>query len=210
MRDSSYARPSARPSDSDVNIQTMNDSADRIPDAAPRRDDEKGPPSLMETAEARMGQAATFAWTVPGLAIAGQAFLMTIAFDEDRSVGARSMALFSGLVLITAAGHFLGKHTFNFDLYEAVVERERVRLGLPRMSRDPLVSDMASFPEDTLLRKRQWYPTDSVPLWKRLRNHTVVKWRTVWIWAGALGVLWLIDFAYLVGLIARQIIDYVG
>jgi hypothetical protein len=117
----------------------------------------EGSKSLIDAAEARMRQAETFTWAVPGLAIAGQAFLLTIGLNSDRGDGARIVAALAALVTLLPALHFLGKHSFNFDVYDAVIERERINLGWPRMTRDDLLKDMESFPKDCLLRQREWY-----------------------------------------------------
>jgi hypothetical protein len=102
--------------------------------------------SLLEAAESRIRQAETFAWTVPALALTAQALLFTVSFDSSVAPVGRVLASLTGLLTLLAALHFLGKHTFNFDMYEAVIERERSNLGLPRASRNHLLADVHSFP----------------------------------------------------------------
>jgi hypothetical protein len=91
--------------------------------------------SLLEAVEARMRQAETFAWAVPALALTAQALLLTVVFNDSTTAVGRLLASLTGLITVLAALHLLGKHTFNFDMYEAVVERERKALGLPGVSR---------------------------------------------------------------------------
>ena len=94
----------------------------------------EGSKSLIDAAEARMRQSETFTWAVPGLALTGQVILLTIALDGGSSYRARAVAATAGLTTLLPAIHFLGKHTFNFDWYDAVIERERLKLGWPRMT----------------------------------------------------------------------------
>jgi hypothetical protein len=130
---------------------------------------------LLQTIESRRRQAESFAWTVPGLAIAGQAFLQSIAL---------------------ASSHLLAKQVYNFDVFEAVIERERKRLGLPGVQMDALRgtpdSFPASFPENTSYVKRRWWC-------KRLLRHWfAVRWKVVYVWAIALAVLAVVD-CFLIG-----------
>src|SRR5436190_7835745 len=100
-----------------------------------------------EAVEARVRQAETFAWAVPALALTAQALLLTVVFSHSSSTAGHIMASATGVVILLAALHLLGKHTFNFDMYEAVIERERERLGLPRVSKKHLLADAESFPQ---------------------------------------------------------------
>lgn len=162
--------------------------------------------ALIAAVEARMRQAETFTWAVPGLALTGQAFLLTIALDDDKGSGVRAIAAAAGLVVLGAALHFLGKHTFNFDMFEAVLERERIKLGHHRVTRSHLLQDIASFPEDTLLRQREWWEDEHRARrlnwlyrpWAKLRNRLLVDTKAVWVWSSALGILSLLDLGVLV------------
>jgi hypothetical protein len=73
-------------------------------------------------------------------------FFLRFSFDSSVAPVGRILASLTGLLTLLAALHFLGKHTFNFDMYEAVIERERSNLGLPRASRNHLLADVHSFP----------------------------------------------------------------
>lgn len=162
--------------------------------------------ALIEAIEARMRQAETLTWAVPGLAITGQAFLMTIALDGQRSDSVRAIAAGTGVLLLAAALHFLGKHVFNFDVFEAVIERERLKLGYDRITRSYLVADIESFPDDTLLRQREWCKDEKRARrfnrlyrpWARGRNLLIIKVKTVWVWGFALTALGVLDLAVLV------------
>ena len=85
---------------------------------------------LLATLEARRHQADGFAWAVPGLAIAAQAFLLSIALDPSTSPTGRLMAAIAGGMALLGSMHLLVKQNYHFDLYEAVIERERKALGL--------------------------------------------------------------------------------
>lgn len=155
--------------------------------------------SLLEAVEGRRRQAETFAWTAPGLALTGQALLLTVALDAATSPRGRLVASVAGILTIFAALHFLAKMAFTFDMYEAVIERERVRLGWPRLYRDELLRDLRSFPPDTLLRKRQWWrPKESKEpkggLFVRGRRWVAMR-GAVTVWVTVFGLLLALDFA---------------
>jgi hypothetical protein len=116
--------------------------------------------ALLTVAEGRLQQAATFTWTVPALALAAQAFLLTIALDPDASDRTRAAAAFAGFVTVIASLQFLAKHTFNFDWWEAVIERERAALGWESLQRHRILEPIEQYPLDSLLRKREWYQAE--------------------------------------------------
>jgi hypothetical protein len=162
--------------------------------------------ALIDAAENRMRQAETFTWAVPGLALTGQALLLTVALRPDATEWARVVVALAGLATLFPALHFLGKHTFNFDVYDAVIDRERRALGWPRLTRDHLLSNIDSFPEDCLLRQREWWRDEGRKRrlnwlyrpWARLRNRLAVRWKTVWVWSFALVSLGVLDIVVLV------------
>lgn len=133
--------------------------------------------------------------------------MLTIAFSRTTHPWPRLWVAVAGLATLAAAAHFLGKHSFNFDLFEAVIERERLKLGYDRIGRHYLLADIDSFPEDTLLRQRGWtrhttepgYPHGTLYRgWMHIRNPVIVQWKAIWIWGGALLVLALIDLGILI------------
>jgi hypothetical protein len=168
----------------------------------------------------RTRQAETFAWAVPGLALTSQALLLTVAFnpdasDSDASDSGRAAAAFSATAILLAALHFLGKHSFNFDLYEAVIDAEREKLSLGRVSKRFLLEMRESLPADSNLRLREWKgierkrPPDPrrlrrPRLWLYrawafgIRNPLVVHVKAVTLWALVLGVLAVVDVVVLV------------
>jgi hypothetical protein len=154
-----------------------------------------------------MRQAETLTWAVPPLALTGQAFLLTIALDDAKSPGVRALAAAAALVVLAAGLHFLGKHTFNFDYLEAVIERELKGLGYHRIGRNHLLANIDSFPSDTLLRQREWCkdegrerPFNSVYRpWAKARNFLIIRVKAVWVWSVALGLFMLADLGILIG-----------
>jgi hypothetical protein len=76
-----------------------------------------------------MRQAETFAWSVPALVIAGQSFLLTIGLDRQATSHEKEVAAVAGMLMLLAGLHFMWKHKFNFDVYEAVIECQNERLG---------------------------------------------------------------------------------
>jgi hypothetical protein len=85
--------------------------------------------ALIAAVEARMRPAETFAWSVPALVIAGQSFLLTIGLDRQATSHEKEVAAVAGMLMLIAGLHFMWKHKFNFDVYEAVIERQNERLG---------------------------------------------------------------------------------
>jgi hypothetical protein len=159
--------------------------------------------SLLEAAEARMRQAETFAWAVPALALTAQALLLTVAFGHSTTPTGRVFASLTGVVTLLAALHLLGKHTFNFDMYEAVIEREREKLELPGVSRKQLLATAKSFPPKSGFRERDWMALEPSEhwlrrLWVNTRKRLVVDVKAVVVWGLALALLVAIDLGVLV------------
>jgi hypothetical protein len=189
---------------------------------------ERAAESLLEAMEARSRQAETFAWAVPALALTAQAFILTVAFDENVPWGGRSIAAFSGMVILIAALLLLGKHTLNFDFYEAVIDRERAKLGLPPASRNALLGmrrgepatvarpQVDTFPTNTGFRDRDWlglYLDDTTGWgrrwWVRFRMRVIFRWRAISVWVGALGLLAALDFGVFLYLIWDPVLSVI-
>ncbi len=152
--------------------------------------------SLIQAVEARMRQSETFTCTVPGLAVTAQAILLSVALSPTTSEREKVFAGFVALLTLLPSMQFLGKHTFNFDMFEAVAEREREKIGLPRITRSVMLDEegLAAVPLNTLLRQREWlvkHPSGRG--WRRFRNHAVVRWKAVVVWSVALGALGVLD-----------------
>ena len=79
----------------------------------------------LDVIERRRAQADSFTWAVPGIAIAAQAFLLSIALNASTEPLGRLIAAAAGLSAVLALGHLLFKQVYLFDLYEALIERER-------------------------------------------------------------------------------------
>lgn len=186
--------------------------------------------ALIDAAEARLQQAASFTWAVPTLALAGQAFLLTIALDDGSSDSARLVATGAGVITLFASLQFMAKHTFNFDWWEAVIERERKALGWDSLQRNKMLDGrLQEFRPDTLLRKREWYEpepglyeqnvaADGKPLkfgrrvWARARRPLLwmrrlfaVQMRATAVWSGALMLLLVIDALLFVDALADRL-----
>jgi hypothetical protein len=79
--------------------------------------------------EERRGQVEHFTWAVPGLAVAGQAFPLSIVLRPEVTSLARLIAALAGVVAAVATFHLYAKQIYLFDLYEGAIEAERQRLG---------------------------------------------------------------------------------
>jgi hypothetical protein len=94
---------------------------------------------LLAIMEGRRRDADQFAWAVPAVVIASQAFLLTIALDGDASPLRRLIAAGAAFVLLLGAAHQFWKQAFHFALYEAVIKRERKEMDAPLVDRDSLL-----------------------------------------------------------------------
>src|SRR4051794_5208487 len=111
--------------------------------------DRRGLEWRLDILERRREEADHFAWAVPGLIIAAQAFLLSIALNPTTQPLGRLLAALAGLVTLGATAHLLAKQAYNFDVYEAVIERDRQLLNLPGVQMDGLVDDPSSLPNNT-------------------------------------------------------------
>jgi hypothetical protein len=127
---------------------------------------------LLKVAETRRSYADTFAWTVPGLAIAAEAFLLSIALDSSTQPAGRLVAALAGSLILYGALHFIEKQSYNFDLYDALIERQRERLGLMSLHRETIQS--LDLPEWVGLYKRGRLRT-----WFARNCRAVFTWRTI-------------------------------
>lgn len=175
--------------------------------------------SRLREAEARIRQAETFAWTVPGLAIAAEAFLLAVALNPGVKAWAQLAAALAGTAVLVAALHFLGKHRFNFVVYEAVIERSRDELDLPLVAMSELVgrykdrrTDRAkdlreSFSAHTDLIRQGWLDPETSSWWRRwwrrLRNSFVRGIPSMGMWASVIIGLILLDVGVAVYAVVR-------
>jgi hypothetical protein len=96
----------------------------------------------------RRSSADNFAWAVPAVIVASQAFLVPFALDRENSPGRRAFAVGAALVLTLAAYHFFRKQMFAIQLFEEVGMRQREALELFQVDRDSLLTDAKSFTAD--------------------------------------------------------------
>jgi hypothetical protein len=146
---------------------------------------EKDALELLRAVEARRAQSENFTWTVPGLALTAEAFLLTIALAPDMTGVGRLLAAVAGLAGIVASWHFLEKQTYYFDLFESVIEAQRTRLGLGGTYRDALLDQHASFLE--------WSPFKTGQHKSRILRTLVGDRRAVGVWRAALFAFLLVD-----------------
>lgn len=138
-------------------------------------------------------------WTVPGLALTAEAFLLTIALAHDTATPARMLAALAGMVPLAAALHFFWKQSFHFDWFEAVIERERRGLGLASMRRDQYTraEDWPTYVKGSRFESRWSKPVSrGDPHGARktnLRFRWVVQSQSTVVWTIALTLLLTID-----------------
>jgi hypothetical protein len=135
------------------------------PSPESRKDDEE----LLDVAEARRSLADNFAWTVPGLAVAAEAFLLSIALDASTRPAGRIVGVAAGGLIVLGALHFIEKQSYNFDLYDALIERQRKRLGRMSLHREAIESlDLPRWTQLKRRRERGWFAKHlgAVSLWR--------------------------------------------
>ena len=147
---------------------------------------------LLDVMEARRMESDRFAWAVPTVAIASQAFLLTIALDGDASALRRMIAAGAAIVTLLGAPHLFWKQMFGFALYEAVIKRERRVLQLRLVDRDSLLVDAHTLEERF---HREWMERDvggnlvrSADEDRHYLPRRTIRWRAtrVWLWLFAI------------------------
>jgi hypothetical protein len=124
---------------------------------------------LLEVAEQRRTLADSFAWTVPGLAVAAEAFLLSIALDASTRPAGRLVGVGAGCLIVLGALHFIEKQSYNFDLYDALIERQRQRLGRMSLHREVIESlDLPPWSQLMKRRERGWFVkrVGAISLWR--------------------------------------------
>lgn len=131
------------------------------------RDDEE---ELLRVAESRRVHADHFAWTVPGLAITAEAFLLTIALANTTAPVGRLVAVVAGSFGVIGALHVICKQSHNFDIYDALIEHQRLRLGRMSMYRETI--EGLNLPSYTNLMRRgersRFTRHGAVRMWKNV------------------------------------------
>jgi len=121
---------------------------------------------------------------VPGLSIAAQALLFTVALNERNPAWGRITVLIAGLAGVLAAMHLLAKHRYFEELHSDVLQRCLECLGAPGLSQDDLARLLA--PGDRSLRWRSGWRA------KLVSNHSTFK-----VWIAALCTFALADLVLL-------------
>jgi hypothetical protein len=150
---------------------------------------------LLRAIEQRRSQSENFTWAVPLVVLTGEAFLLTIGLGRDTSPTARLVIGVAGSAAILACWHFLLKQVYYFDLFEAVIERQRMELGYRSVSLDALRA--LDFPDKTLYQQRRWVD-------RPWRQRLVVRRKTVNVWSLTLAIFLSIN----VGLAVYAIVQY--
>lgn len=97
-----------------------------------------------------------FAWAVPTVIVASQAFLIPFALDSGIEPARRAFATVAAFILSLAAGHFFLKQMFAIHLCEEVAQRERAALELSQVDRNSLLADAKTLGSDF---QRRWLVT---------------------------------------------------
>lgn len=156
-------------------------------------DDDAGSDSLIRGVEARLRQAETFAWSVPAVIVAAHAFLLPTGLAADAYGWRQRLPAIAGIAIVVAGLHFMWKHAFNFDVYEAVLERELQRRDLPSPRMRPLLASLRTDPPPPGdLGYRRWAGS-------RWRTTLVTDRRTLHVWTAAFLVLLAVDCVILSG-----------
>jgi hypothetical protein len=155
--------------------------------------------------EARRAEADRFAWAVPAVLIASQAFLLTIALDGDASPERRLIASLAAAVTLVGAFHQFWKQAFHFALYEAVIKRERRHAQLALVDRNSLLAAADTLEprfHDEWLKKDD----DGKLVWGKdgyYEPQWLIRRRATRVWLGIFILVFVLD----VGLIGWALYD---
>jgi hypothetical protein len=88
----------------------------------------------------------TAQWQVPGLAIAAQAFLLTITLDPDTARGPRVLAALAGLLITYMTLQLLRRHRYYYKLDSDEMDRLSAPEGLDLVTRETMKGESARRP----------------------------------------------------------------
>ena len=111
---------------------------------------------VLQVVEARRRDFGQVMWQVPALSIAGQAFLFSVALNQDTPAWGKVTVLVPGFLAAIAALLLLLRQRFLEDVHRAVVERCAEELGMPALDRVKLEELLPSAQQ--LTRWREWRP----------------------------------------------------
>jgi hypothetical protein len=144
------------------------------------RDVDKYGWEFLQTLERRRNQSDTIAWTVPALAVAAEAFLLTIVLRPETQDAGRFVASVAGVFMLAAALHLLWKSVFNFDLWDSHINDQRQKLHLHGLrTRDDLFPATKTFPDKEQIRVRKYEERWRVKHWLGFSQPA----SRTWIWA---------------------------
>lgn len=161
--------------------------------------DQEDSNELLDVMEARRSQADRFAWAVPAIAIASQAFLLTIALDGSALPARRLIAATAAFLILLASAHFYWKQMFAFQLYDAVIKRERGRpeLNLVQVDRDSLLVHADSLEEWFQAKWMERDPEGNLVRSTRGDRHYLprrtVRWKATTSWLLLFGIIATLD-----------------
>jgi hypothetical protein len=142
---------------------------------------------FLQTLERRRIQSDTIAWTVPAIAVAAQAFLLSISLGSSTEPLGRLIACIAGILILFAALRLIWKSSFGFDLYDGWINYERKRLGLRGVrTRSDLLANADALPMEEGARSRGYRQ-------RKLRWWLVVRWRSTDAWILVLRALIALD-----------------
>jgi hypothetical protein len=151
---------------------------------------------LLTVMERRRAASDTFAWAVPAVAIASQAFLVTIALDGGASAARRLIASGAAILTLVGAMHLFWKQAFAHALYEAVIRRERHALGLAQVDRNSLLRGadglQQRFQDEWLERRSSQLVRTDGPDWY-YQPKWLIRRRATRVWLWIFGLLLALD-----------------
>lgn len=125
-------------------------------------------------------------WQTPALAITGQAFLLTLAFDGGIHGGGRAAAALLGVFIAVMSMQLMAKHRYLSRLDEQELRRLERVLGLPQIA------------------KRKWVDENGTPRPEPVQGFWLSKSSyTIWLWG--LGLFLLVNASALVALLVSLV-----
>jgi len=135
---------------------------------------------FLQELERRRNQSDAITWTVPGLAVAAEAFLLTIVLRPETQPAGRFFASLAGVIVVFATLHLFSKSAFNFDLWDAHINAVRRDLHLRSvLTKDELFERRDELPDGERIRTRRYDQRWRVWYWLGYRLPA----STTWAWA---------------------------
>ena len=155
--------------------------------------------ALLQMAENRRGRTDVMMWQVPALALAAEAFLLSISLAPDTRGLGRTLAAGAGIIVIGASLQLMLRHRYHEILYAEWLAKAETASALPRLHEGPAAEALAWGREGHPWGRE---PGEKLSAWKKpsylLRRRLVAEQSSISLWQTSLLILLAIDVAVFV------------